>query len=175
MANAFTLIDTPKVKIEVETMGSTLVVRAKGVLDEDMNFSVILKHLRELGEAIKTIHFDIGNVSRINSCGVREWLLLMEQVTPKVTLAFENVNELFIDQANVIPRMLGNKGSSILSFQAPYHCPKCTEDFLITLKPTDVWTPAGLGTPPPKTCQNCGTAMQFDWIPEEYFGFLNRR
>src|SRR3712207_5341228 len=99
------LADTGKIRIEMEQKGASAVFRPIGVIDEDVNFSVVLAQVTKPGANIRDAKFDLGRVSRMNSCGVREWLLLLERLTPVVSLSFFNVCELFVEQANIIPNI----------------------------------------------------------------------
>src|SRR4051794_39383264 len=120
MGTPTVLDETGKVRLELEADGDAALIRPVGVIDEDVNFSVIIQTLSQMQPPVKRLQFDMGHVSRMNSCGVREWILLMERISAATPIAFLNVNELFIEQANMIPGMFGKKGS-VLSFMSPYH------------------------------------------------------
>ena len=167
------LTETPKLRIEMEVEGSTVTVRPVGTIDEDVNFSVVLNLINEFGPGMQLLQFDLGRVTRLNSCGVREWLLFMEKLGTRVKVAFLSVGERFIEQANMIPNTFGRKGTPVLSFYAPYFCPQCKTESMAILKPSDV-KHAGDGSyiPPVVSCRQCNSMMDFDSIISEYFGFL---
>src|SRR6185437_6374731 len=122
------LHDTGKLRIEYQLEGTVLKLRPVGLIDEDVNFSVVLDLLSDLKGAAKMIQFDLGHVTALNSCGVREWLLFMERLNGVINCAFINVTEVFIDQANMITNLFGRSANPILSFHAPYHCPQCNSE-----------------------------------------------
>jgi len=168
------LTDNGKLRVEYGLQGAVLMVRPVGTLDEDVNFSILVELIKDIGNAITLIQFDLGFVTGLNSCGVREWLLFIERVGPLTGLAFINVNELFIEQANMISNLFGKRGNPILSFQAPYHCTLCNVEATILLDPTQIKFKGVLPVPPPASCPKCSTPMEFDSLEDEYFHFIKR-
>lgn len=175
MAKTSVLDENGKIRIEMETEGNSVLIRPVGVIDEDVNFSVVLDTLSKLQPLVKVLQLDMSAVARMNSCGVREWILMMERIPAAIALEFVNVNELFVEQANMIPGMFGRKGSvKVLNFQAPYHCGKCDSDSVLLVEPKDVKFEGEHPVAPSFHCKGCGGNLDFDWIEEEYFGFINR-
>lgn len=174
MSSAHALYETSKLRLEMETDGVSVIVRPVGTIDEDVNFSVVLDSLSRLGSALKLIQFDMSMITQMNSCGVREWLLFMERLPQNVRVVFLNANEIFIEQANMISNVLGKKGTQLVEFQAPYHCSQCNADYVMLIKPSQVKFEDGIPQPPAFKCAKCSTALNFDSIEEEYFGFIKR-
>jgi hypothetical protein len=160
-----------KASLEASVDGAVLSIGMAGVIDEDVNFSVVIERIKSMG-VIKELRFELGQLERMNSCGVREWLLLVEHLTAaQVPLVFVNATEMFVDQLNMIPNLIG-RGSVLHSFQAPYHCERCDEDHLVLLETAKV--AEARGGAPEATCPKCQGKLEFGWLPEEYFGFLAR-
>src|SRR5436853_73230 len=107
MKKSIPLVSTEKMKLELDVSGPSAAIRPIGVIDEDINFGVVLQAISGLGVPIQNLTFDLGNITRINTCGVRAWLLLVERLPKKIDCIFINVNELMIVQANMIPAFLG--------------------------------------------------------------------
>ncbi len=177
MATTVVLQENPKIRLELETKGVEGVFRPIGIIDEDTNFSIALDRIQTLTPPPQALHIDLSRVRRINSCGVREWILFMERLMPLTRCAFVQVNELMIEQANMVPSILGKKGTPVLSFYAPYHCPHCSKDVPVLLHPGQVEfrgspTAGDLPSIPQPDCPVCKNPMNFDWLAEEYFGFI---
>ena len=174
MSQIAILEENGKTRIEMETQGAALLFRPIGFIDEDVNFSVVLDTISRMASAIKAVHFDASRISRMNSCGVREWILMMERLPVGLPITFVDANELFVEQANMIPGMFGRKGVRLLAFRAPYHCDQCAADYSRPLSPGDVTYKDSRPVAPQAQCEKCNGPLSFDWIEDEYFGFLNR-
>lgn len=152
-------------QVQVEERGPLLWVRVSGSVTED---AVIYECLAEARN--RQMVFDLGEMVRINSCGVRDWVRWMKALE-------ERGNQLFlvrcspatVAQFNMIRNFTGQ--AHVVSVLAPYICPECDAE------ETDlVWT-AAVSTPfVPKqvSCSQCGAAMEFDEIPESYFDFVRQ-
>lgn len=166
------LDENGKVRIEFETENELAVVRPVGVIDEDSNLSVIIQAIAQ-SQGIRGVQFDLGHVSRMNSCGVREWILLVERLSASFRCSFVNVNELIVEQANMIPGIFGKRGA-VLSFHAPYFCESCSAEQSVLLKPADVSIGDGGPVVPVINCNKCSSPLVFDWEPSEYFHFIQK-
>lgn len=174
MAETMILAQNTKTRLELDVLGKMATFRPVGIVDEDINFSVILSTISQLGVASHEFRFDLGQIDRINSCGVREWLLLMEKLPAGMRYSFLNVNELMVEQANMISGILGRAGTPVLSFMAPYHCDKCNKDIAVSLEPKQVQYVDDSPAAPKMSCPTCGTPLKFDWLEDEYFAFVKR-
>lgn len=175
MANKKVLAESEKFRLEVEEQGDRVLIRPVGVVDEEINFTPILDAAEGKGTTKPAIiRFDMGHVTRINSCGVREWIIMIDRVSSQMKCEFENANELFIEQANMVPGMFGRKGSVLHTFQAPYHCVNCNSDVVLTLEPKQVKIVDGQPVAPESKCSRCSRPLEFDWLEEEYFAFVKR-
>lgn len=172
MPESITVQEAGQLKIEVEPSGNSLTLRPIGWINEDVNFASILKLLSEFGQEVRALCFDLGRVTQINSCGIREWLLFMERVQNRIPCSFLLVNEVFIEQANIVPNLLGKTGTPVFAFHAPYFCAKCNTRITVELKSNALDIESGSFTAPPFKCQKCSSALEFDAIEEEYFAFL---
>jgi hypothetical protein len=166
-----TTASSARVEISVEDDG-TCVVRPVGVINEDINFSPVLKHLTELNASNLRVKFDLGSIERMNSCGVREWLMFVERLPSTCEKSFVNVNEVWVDLANIVPGLLGKGASRVRSFKAPYFCERCKEVKQCLLIPADVAHEEGRAKAPARKCEKCGSALLFESLEEEYFRFL---
>jgi hypothetical protein len=174
MGQAIVLVDSGKVRIEMEQVGARLVFRPFGTIDEDVNFSIMITTIAEFGDAAREIAFDVSQVSRMNSCGVREWVLLMERLASGKPIVFTRVGSAFLEQANIIPNLFGKKGTPVQTFEAPYFCSQCDKSTQHWIETAQVKFANGKAIPPSFSCETCAKALVFDWDDEEYFNFMKR-
>lgn len=172
MAETIMLAQSPKMRLEFEIAGKMATFRPVGVVDEECNFSVVLTKIEQMGPANFEFRFDLGHIQRINSIGIKEWLLLMERMPPVARYSFVNVSELMVEQANMISGIFGRPGTPVHNFQAPYHCDTCNKDLVIMLEPKQVTYVDGSPVAPRMTCPTCAAPLTFDWLEDEYFAFV---
>lgn len=111
---------------------------------------------------------DVSGVSRINSCGVREWINAFRNLSDELQIEFHNCSIPFMEQVNMISNFV--KKGSIVSFLVPFICSECEEGSRLMVK-----TPQGGAevTIRPPECQKCGVEMEMQDEPEDYFHFLD--
>ena len=167
------LLDSGRLRIEADIHPDGLLeIRVKGTIDEDANFSNLLKKISSAQPAPPSLRFDLSSIQRINSCGVREWILFMERLGPSFELRYHSINELFAEQASIVSGMFGKGKIIIESFQTPYICNECDRPSLKVLTPKDVISSSGQIEAPSFNCETCQSPLEFDWIADEYFSFL---
>jgi len=117
----------------------------------------------------------LDGVTRINSCGVREWIYFVRDAEKAgKALTLERCAIPFVHQMNMISNFVGR--SRVASVMAPYLCPRCGKD---AAGPIDLSPSAG---PLPEAatrqiralhpCPKCKAPMEFDDLEEVYFAFL---
>ncbi|MFN8369858.1 MAG: hypothetical protein U0T83_04430 [Bacteriovoracaceae bacterium] len=77
------------VEIFYEVEGDQGTISFKGNIDEDFNGQGILT------KNLKNIEIDFSNVSLLNSCGIREWVGVVEKLGPNVKIRYINTPKLF--------------------------------------------------------------------------------
>lgn len=165
------ILDSEKLRVECEPIDKGMLFRPVGVIDEDVNFANLLQIAKEMGAKASTFRFDLGQVSSINSCGVREWLLFLEKIQVGARCEFQNVAVVMVEQANIVPNLLGKKGSPVLSFQVPYYCSKCDQATTRIVTSEDA-RQNRTKVMKPAPCEKAGCAVEFDALEDEYFKFL---
>ncbi len=140
-------------------------LKLSGVVDED-------NHLSSLTERLEAsiVVIDMGEVDRINSYGVRDWvnwLGALAQANKQVALV--RCSSAIVQQANMVTNFTGE--AVIVSFKAPYYCPECDKSIDKLL-----YTESLLGqvhpAAPDFVCEVCGGPLEFDDFEESYFAFL---
>src|SRR5688572_18912766 len=139
-------------------------VKLAGVIDED-------NELTELTEKIHggTVVIDLGEVERINSCGVRDWVNWLGKVETKGTdVVLVECSPAIVAQINLVNNFTGN--GMVKSFYVPYFCPECDEEKVLLCETGDMGPPPH--EPPICRCDECDLVMDFDDMPDSYFAFL---
>jgi hypothetical protein len=163
---------TAVLQVELLAAADQLYVRFVGTIDEDLNFAHLLDPI--IGSHALKLNLDLEKVNRINSCGVREWLLFIQELQSQMAVRFVRVSEAFVKQINLIQGMLGPKGAPVLTFAAPYFCEQCDARHVIALKAEEV-DPTGKPLRAPiRNCPRCSKPMSFDAMESEYLSFLTK-
>lgn len=136
-------------------------VALSGELTEASDFTPLL------GTLPGSVTFDVAEIERINSCGVREWVKFIGALGSAGTaLTLERCSVPFVAQLNMIANFRGN--ATVRSVFAPFYCPSCEHrhDQLVEVGPEAIEVVRG--TLP---CPSCGAQMEFDDLPESFFDF----
>jgi hypothetical protein len=145
--------------LKIDINGSKAVL--SGFLDENS----VLTPLTTTGGEL-TVNFK--DVSRVNSCGVREWVNILPKI-PAGTLRYEECPLVVVKQLNAVPDFQGK--ASVVSFFAPYFCEGCDAEAVRLLTTESV-----VGEKAPElTCDTCKGALNFDAIAGQYFSFIKRQ
>ncbi len=154
----------PNAVVEIDRSADVTVVRVKGKLSESFKG-------REVSSLVtQKLLFDLAEVERITSFGVREWLQMLGELEPKgVELYFARCSEAVVNQLGMIRRFAG--GGKILSFFAPYHCQACGTQFSTLL---DCEVDAAMLKAhafPVTDCPACSLPAHFDDDAKSYLAF----
>lgn len=176
MSDLISVAKTSHFSIDAEVGANTLTLVFAGTVDEDFDFNRSLQFVDQVaGGQPLTLQFKLKGVTRLNSCGVRSWVLFLERIQPKYPVILVELGEAFIEQAAVVPAMLGKKKTPVVDFEAPYLCVKCNHRYLKTLNISEVFAkPDGTYDYPGFVCDTCRLPLEFESLPEEYFSFLTR-
>jgi hypothetical protein len=156
---------TEKLQINIKKSGDTTRVYLTGVIDEDAIFNTLLPELS--GRVI----FNLNGISRINSCGVREWVNFLK--TLPVQIELEECSAAVVEQFNMIPSFMEN--TKVTSFNAPYICDSCNLELETILELKNILDKNNEIHLPAVNCPNCKKEMEFDDIEKEYFSFLENQ
>jgi hypothetical protein len=139
-------------------------VEFTGEIDENADFVELRRQLKG------TVVFKLGEVRRINSCGVREWVNFVRDLPDVADLTFSHCSPAIVTQLNMIFNFRGT--AKVRSFYAPYICESCNleEEKLLDVE-TD-FPNRQTERVPEHACAKCGEPMEFDDLPERYLSFL---
>ena len=117
------------------------------------------------------VFIDFSGVTRINSCGVRQWTRAIYQC--KTLLRYVNAPSLMVDHFSMVPEFLGPH-SVVDTFEGRYVCDACGhEDVVMLALGKDIQPGLAEYTDGPKrNCPKCAAVLEFDHNPEIYLDFL---
>ena len=107
-----------KMTLEKQIIDDEARIFISGNIDEDSDFSEIM----ELG--VKKYVFDFAKVTMLNSCGIREWILLIDKLGENANIRYKNCPQIVIEQMGMVYGFI-KKEARIESFYAPYFCSDC--------------------------------------------------
>ncbi len=142
-------------------------VSISGIIDENADFSPLLT------KKLQILFLDLKKINRINSSGVRKWVLALENLKD-IEIHYINCSFAIVDQLSMVPEFLTKK-SFVESFDARYVCENCNTSHTITLV---VGYDIQAGLPkyldgPERFCPTCKEKMEFDHNPDSYLFFLS--
>jgi len=96
---------------------------------------------------------NLRGVRRINSAGVRGWIVWCQSALTGKSLTFENCSFSVIQQAASIANFLPGE---VTSYEVPYFCEACDTNF-------NKMVATNAPLPTTDTCPNCGKSMELDF------------
>jgi len=142
-------------------------VKLAGVIDEDNELTSLTDKIPS-GTAV----IDLGEVERINSCGVRDWVNWLGKLESQSTRAvLVECSPAIVAQINLVNNFTGT--GVVKSFYVPYFCPDCDEEKVLLVDATDMGPPPH--EPPTCRCDECDLVMDFDDMADSYFAFLSNQ
>jgi len=148
----------------VEEEGGVTRFALSGSITEKSDFAPLLE--RSSGR----VEIDLSGIDRINSAGVLGWLAFMTSLASrKGEVVLERCSVPIVHQLNMISKMRG--GARVRSILLPYLCASCGAEEQSVL---DLEGEAPSGVAQEMACPECGGTMEFDDLPETYFGFQEK-
>ncbi|MBC7793633.1 MAG: hypothetical protein H7Z43_07980 [Clostridia bacterium] len=146
---------------EVDKIGTRTRVSILGSVDEEADFEPLKARLaKEL-----QLSFDLAGLTRINSCGVREWVNFIRGLA-SASIELEKCSPPFVAQINMISNFVGS--ARVRSIVAEFVCHTCRHEqqFIFDLS-------NGVPDLSTRRCEKCGQeSLEFDDLPEHYLAFL---
>jgi DNA-directed RNA polymerase subunit RPC12/RpoP len=136
-------------------------VKLSGVIDETFDRTKLAFGPSE------TIVFDLDNVRRITSYGVRDWMLAMGELTSSTY--FVRCRPALVSHFNMVQNF-GARGQ-LVSFYAPYACSACGKEVEVLIDRRRSTSVTALA-PPTMTCPSCGGEAELDDNPDTFFSYV---
>ncbi|AUX48449.1 uncharacterized protein SOCE26_099830 [Sorangium cellulosum] len=145
-------------------LGSLLIVSLSGRMTEELQGLALARGIS--GRVL----FDLGGVQRVTSFGVREWMVMLAEVSQSASeLYVARCTEPIVNQVSMIRRFFGD--GRVVSFYGPYRCERCGASFERLFDCDRDAHVVVAHEPPPSPCPRCGAAAVFDDDAESYFAF----
>jgi ABC-type transporter Mla MlaB component len=160
-------------KVDVQRSADSVLLKLEGQITESSTFAMLFMKPEELSGA-KILKIDLSGIDRINSNGVRGWLVFIEKLQAKIKVTFSAISEAIIEQATMTPYILGKEGTPIEAFEMPYTCPKCNTRWIQTIRTPAIDLSKNQFSPPKAACPKCRTQGVFDAMEAEYFALIKR-
>lgn len=154
-----------KFEYSKENIDDVTLIKMSGVIDEDCYLKDIFI------DALDKIAIDLSGITRINSCGIRTWVNVMDMLTEKKMVIFIECSPVIMRQFNMIANF-GGKGV-VQSFHIPYFCENCNKEYELTAETRDFLSKELPLNVDVYRCTECNSQLVFDDIESKYFNFLS--
>ncbi len=141
-------------------------VKLSGVIDEDNSLGSLVEQI-PAGTAV----INVGEIERINSCGVRDWVNWLGKIEKNsASVVLVECSPAIVAQINLVHNFTG--GGAVKSFYSPYFCPACDLEKVLLIEAAEM---SGQNSPSAPTCRcdECDGVMDFDDMEESYFAFVS--
>jgi len=155
-----------KLTIEKFADGDITCLKFSGTIDEQFSGKAVAATVKP-----GILILDLGDVTKISSFGIREWVDFMNLVGQKVDeIYLIELAPKVVDQLNMVANFAG-KGK-VVSFYAPYRCDYCDDDRRRLLQFDTDYEAIKNMKPPVRPCEACGNPEYFDEDPTSFFSYL---
>ncbi|MEO8698525.1 MAG: hypothetical protein ABI867_00745 [Kofleriaceae bacterium] len=157
---------TPKLIIEKFADGGIACLKFTGMIDEQFEG-------KKLGAtaAGDVLVIDLGNVKKISSFGIREWVDFVGTAAKQVrSVVLIECSPKVVDQLNMVANFTG--GGRVFSFYAPFRCDYCDSEHRVLLqidKDHETIKTMKLAERP---CPSCREGMYFDEDGATFFSYI---
>ncbi|MGQ0505102.1 MAG: STAS domain-containing protein [Myxococcaceae bacterium] len=151
----------PKLKWQLQPQADETRVVFSGDLIEGPNLDELVTQIHS------NVVFDLAEVGRVSSSGVRQWIQMMNALTAAGHhIAFDRCSPAIVSQFNMVAQFRG--AAEIRSILAPYYCQDCNKEHPRQIVPGPN---AATELEEKLPCPSCGTNMEFDELVESFLGF----
>lgn len=154
------------IKSRVEDLpNGTRVIYLSGCITEEADFQPIFGM-----NAGQLLRIDLADIERINSCGVREWIHFVSQLSRDgANYELARCSPSIVRQLNMISNFKGS--GTVHSVMLPYYCSECQHEVHRTFEISGSGEQPTIDDTLP--CPKCGAVAEFDDITDTYLGFLD--
>lgn len=156
----------PKLTVEKFADGGIACLRLGGTIDESFDG-------KQLGASVagEILVIDLGNVKKISSFGIREWVDFVGTASKHVgALYLIECAPKVVDQLNMVANFAG--GGRVYSFYAPFRCDFCDSEHRVLLQVDRDHAAIRAMKLAERPCPSCKEAMYFDDDGATFFSYL---
>ena len=160
-------IENKNLTIEISESSDEVIYTLTGNIDEYFKQEEVPRINK------KKIIFQLEGLDNFNSCGIREWIYLIDDISKLGNLEFHKCSITMIDQINMVPDTA--KNVTVKSFFAPYYCENksCSGEVNCLIDVEKERSSLENRIAPDFDCETCNEKLDFDALEESYFIFLN--
>ena len=146
------------------TSEGAMLFKFEGTIDETVDFSPIMPRLDGL-----EVNIDLYGIRRINSVGVKKWMIFFEDLqAKKIKAQFHRVSPAIVEQLNLVSNF--HCGGTVVTAVLPFICKSCGEANYFVRSKEDI-TDLDLEKVE-WPCHACRSIqIEFDDIVEDYLKF----
>src|SRR5262245_21103483 len=155
-----------KLTIDRFVDGPIACLRFSGTIDESFEG-------KKLAQSVKAqvLVLDLGQVKKISSFGIREWVDFVGTVGKQVKqLILIECAPKVVDQLNMVANFAGD--GRVFSFYAPFRCDYCDSEHRVLLQVDRDWDAIKAMKLPDRPCPSCSEAMYFDEDSATFFSYV---
>ena len=158
-------------KASTSVLPNATLIELSGMIDEEADLDKI-----DIGDSISII-VDLQNVTRINSVGIRSWIIWFRKNASNRNLIFRRCPKSIVSQFNIVDGLLPCN-AIVESFYVPFYCENCSEESSLLLvngvgfEVGSTEVPYKANLPNHYSCLSCGKEMGIDIDERIYFKFL---
>ncbi|MCC6622726.1 MAG: hypothetical protein IT385_15805 [Deltaproteobacteria bacterium] len=142
-----------------------MALRLDGIVDEH---NALSHWLAQVGDG-DVLLVDMGGVKRLNSVGVRDWVLWLRALRPKWrTIVLFDCPPAVMNEVNFVRNFA--EGAHITTFQVPLFCTRCQKEESRLVDALDLKRRGG--ALPPFRCERADCLNALDDDEESYLAFL---
>lgn len=153
--------------MQIKTQGEWEHAAFSGPINEDSEL-ILGNFADQLG---KNVVLNLKGITSVNSCGVRAWINFIRNIEGTRQLIFAECSPEIVSQINMIPSFKGS--AKIESVFANFRCESCDADRMILYKSGSNMPTSSESITAAEKCSSCGSEMEMDEMPEEFFSFLD--
>lgn len=154
-----------QLKVNENRKGAQLTLEFFGHVDEDADFN------KYKLDGASDITLDLGGITAINSCGIREWIKWIRGAPTGAKLTYSKCQKAIVDQINMVGGFLP-KGAVVQSFYVPYFCEGCETVTAVLLSNGKEFGSGPLKVGESIACSNCTKPANLDVVQSQYFRFI---
>lgn len=150
----------------IDDEGARIVCHLSGAITESADFASIVSRIASHGK--RALVLELHAVKRINSAGVREWIIFLgalADVVPDIEIV--RASPGIVRQLSMVRNTLGT--ARVRSIGLPYLCERCDEEAVVDCQVERDHVHMPSDSP---RCTACGALMIFDDVLDGYLAFL---
>lgn len=154
------------IQIEIRAEGDAQRVLFAGPVNEDAK-----NKLNDLAAKLGSkVILDLGEVTLLNSCGVRDWAHFIRAINKNREISFDRCTDAVVRVMNMV--LSFHAHLPVLSLLREYSCPHCGRGQVETLVSGKDYTKGQSACSPVVKCLQCGQTTEPVELDEEYYCFL---